>query len=81
MTAKDLKELLKDIPDETPIALYKSNMEGSGYTDKYINVHLKQMVRVEETRIDAFDHIAYTAEVLKNAAQYDLPAINVLVIE
>ena len=39
------------------------------------------MVRVKETRIDAFDHEAYTANVLKDPMGWDAPKVQVLVIE
>ena len=81
MTVKELKEALENIPDDTPIVVYKSNMEGHGYTDEYVRPYIKKMVRVKQTRIDAFDHEAYTVEVLEDAKYYDLPAIDVLVIE
>jgi hypothetical protein len=81
MKAGELKEILKDIPDDTPIVVYRSNMEGSGYTDEYTRVHLEKMVRVKETRVDAFDHEAYTVEVLQRPFGWDLPQIDVLLIE
>ena len=81
MTVKDLKNFLKTIPDETPIAVYRTNMEGSGYTDKYVSVQLKKMVKQEEVRIDAFDHECYTTEVLYTAGDLDTNTLNVLIIE
>lgn len=81
MTAKELKEILNTVPDETPIVVFKSNMEGSGYSEEYVSVSLREMVRVKETRIDAFDHEAYTANVLKDPMGWDAPKVQVLVID
>jgi len=81
MTAKELKEILNTVPDETPIVVFKSNMEGSGYSEEYVSVNLREMVRVKETRIDAFDHEAYTANVLKDSTGWDAPKVQVLVID
>ena len=80
MTVKELKKILKDIPDDTPIVVFKSNMEGSGYSEEYVSVHLREMVRVKETRIDAFDHEAYIANVLKDPMGLDALKVQVLVI-
>ena len=80
MTAKELKEILNTVPDETPIVVFKSNMEGSGYSEEYVSVNLREMVRVKETRIDAFDHEAYTTNVLKDPRGWDAPKVQVLVI-
>lgn len=80
MTAKELKEILKNIPDDTPIVVFKHNMEGSGYSEEYVSVNLREMVRVKETRIDAFDHEAYAVNILKDPMGWDAPKIQVLVI-
>ena len=80
MTAKELKEILNTVPDETPIVVFKSNMEGSGYSEEYVSVNLREMVRVKETRIDAFDHEAYTVNVLRDPMGWDAPKVQVLVI-
>ena len=81
MTAKELREILNTVPDETPIVVFKSNMEGSGYSEEYVRVNLREMVRVKETRIDAFDHVTYTANVLKDSTGWDVPKVQVLVID
>lgn len=81
MIAKELKEILNTVPDETPIVVFKSNMEGSGYSEEYVSVSLREMVRVKETRIDAFDHVTYTANVLKDSMGWDVPKVQVLVID
>ena len=81
-TVKDLLEILKDIPEDTPIATYRSNMEGSGYTDKYIRVSVEEMYRIKEQRIDAFDGITYHTEVLRTYTNDpEATPIKVLVIE
>lgn len=66
MTVGELKKLIQDIPDSTPVATFRSNMEGSGYTDKYIRVKLQKMFRYKEKRVDSFDGTEYTVDVLSS---------------
>lgn len=81
-TVKDLLEILKDIPEDTPIATYRSNMEGSGYTDKYIRVSVEEMYRIKEQRSDAFDGTTYHTDVLRTYTNDpEAIPIKVLVIE
>lgn len=82
MTVKELKAALDCFPDDTPIAAWRSNMEGCGYQEVRITPRLKKVVRIKETRIDAFDHITYTTEVLSDdIAAYDEKPFDVLILD
>ena len=44
-TVKELREFIKDLPDDMPIAAYESNIEKSGYFNRtYLNI-----VKMKET--------------------------------
>lgn len=61
-TAGELKEFLKDIPDDTPIVQYESNMERSGYFNRcFVDVALMSVTTRQA--VDAFDGIHYSYEV------------------
>ena len=83
MTVGELKKLIKDIDDNTSIATYRSNMEGCGYTDRHVEVKVKTMYRIKETRYDAFDHTPYTVDVLTSRKPDDVSfeEVKVLVVE
>ena len=71
-TVKELREFIKDLPDDMPIAGYESNIERSGYFNRaYLNI-----VKMKETinwGVDAFDGTKYSYKILyqdKNGKEY-----------
>lgn len=82
MTVGELRALLSTFPDELPIVTWRSNMEGCGYEATRIIPRVKKVVKIKETRIDAFDHITYTAEVLsEDINAYDEKPFDVLILD
>lgn len=59
MTVKELKEAIKDLPDDSPIISYKSDMEKSGYQG-ISGVDSMLMVTEKRETYDAFDYTPYT---------------------
>lgn len=60
-TVRELKALIKDLQDETPIVSYQSDMEKSGYLPKVDISTQSMVVEITET-YDAFDYTPYTYE-------------------
>ena len=62
-TVGELKEFIKNLPDDMPLVNYQSNMERSGYQN---NVFCSVVNMKKETRKtwDRFDGISYTYEVM-----------------
>lgn len=61
-TVGELKEFIKDLADDTPVIMYKSNMEKSGYQAK-VGIRAENMVSERRETYDAFDYTPYTYEV------------------
>ena len=61
-TVGELKNFIKDLPNDTPVLAYKSDMEQQGYQPK-MGVRLENMVSEERETYDAFDYTSYTYEV------------------
>lgn len=61
-TVGELKSFLEDLPDDTPIVQYESNMERSGYFNRCF-VDVAKMSITTRGAVDAFDGIRYTYEV------------------
>ncbi len=61
-TVGELKAFLKDIPDDTPIVQYESNMERSGYFNRCF-VGIAKMSETTRQAVDAFDGIHYSYNV------------------
>lgn len=61
-TVGELKAFLRDIPDDTPIVQYESNMERSGYFNRCF-VDVAKMSLATKGAVDSFDGIHYTYEV------------------
>ena len=60
----ELKKLLADIPDDTPVAQYRENMETSGYFNNcYINI--RKATKVKKHTYDRFDGTDYSYEVFE----------------
>ena len=66
-TVRELKEFIKNLPDDMPLVNYQSNMERSGYQN---NVFCSVVNMKKETREtwDRFDGISYTYEAMVNSA-------------
>ena len=58
-TVGELKEYIKDLPDDTPIISYQSDMEKSGYQSiSYAST--QKMVTEKRETYDAFDYTPYS---------------------
>lgn len=62
-TVGELKEFIKNLPDDMPLVNYKKDMETSGYRN---NVYCRVDNMVEETREtwDRFDYTSYSYQVM-----------------
>ena len=60
-TVGELKQFIKDLPDDMPLVSYKSNMERSGYMQS-VHVDVVPMKMEVDTATDAFDDITYRYE-------------------
>lgn len=58
-TVRHLKEAIKDLPDDTPIISYQSDMEKSGYQSISCASTQKMVTEKRET-YDAFDYTPYS---------------------
>lgn len=58
-TVRHLKEAIKDLPDDTPIISYQSDMEKSGYQG-ISGVKPMLMVKKKKETYDAFDYTPYS---------------------
>ena len=63
-TVGELKEIIRDLPDDMLVINYVSDMEGSGYENKNY-CRIRKMEKQTEQRYDAFDYTSYTKEVYK----------------
>lgn len=59
MTVGELKEAIKDLPDDSPIISYQSDMEKSGYQG-ISGVNSMLMVTEKRETYDAFDYTPYS---------------------
>lgn len=58
-TVGELKEYIKNLPDDTPIVSYQSDMEKSGYQSISCASTQKMVTEKRET-YDAFDYTPYS---------------------
>lgn len=58
-TVGELKEYIKNLPDDTPIISYQSDMEKSGYQSISCASTQKMVTEKRET-YDAFDYTSYS---------------------
>ena len=58
-TVRHLKEAIKDLPDDTPIISYQSDMAKSGYKSLSYASTQKMVTEKRET-YDAFDYTPYS---------------------
>lgn len=71
-TVGELKEFLKNLPDDMPIASYESNIERSGYFNR-LHLDITKMKETIEWGYDAFDGKKYNYKTLyrdKNGIDY-----------
>lgn len=71
-TVKELREFIKDLPDDMPIAAYESNMERSGYFNR-VCLNIVKMKETINWGRDAFDGTEYSYKILygdKNGKEY-----------
>lgn len=61
-TVGELKEMIKDLPDDMKLVMYKSNMETSGYQNS-VYTSVEDMVSKKKHTYDRFDGISYDYEV------------------
>lgn len=60
-TVGELKDFIKNLSDDTPIAKYKCDIEKDGYLPM-LGVRLENMILGEKETQDACDHTPYTYE-------------------
>lgn len=77
-TVGELKEIIKDLPDEAPIVMYRSDMEKSGYQAK-AGIRAENMVSERRETYDAFDYTPYHYEVF--SPTHDDSGVPCLVID
>lgn len=65
-TVGELKEFIKDLPDDMLLANYESNMETSGYKNKLF-CDVVNMKKETKHSWDRFDGTDYSYEVLERA--------------
>ena len=71
-TVKELKEFIKDLPDDMPLASYENNIERSGYFNKVL-CEIAKMKKTINHDYDVFDGTYYNYEVLykdENGIEY-----------
>jgi hypothetical protein len=66
-TVGELKKLISDMPDDTPIVAYQSNMERSGYMQGMSAIRKKMPKSIAHTR-DAFDYTPYSYEIFEESS-------------
>ena len=66
-TVGEIKEFIKNLPDNMPLANYQSNMERSGYQNNVFCSVVNMKHKTEETW-DRFDGTPYTYEVMVRSA-------------
>lgn len=76
MNVGQLKEYLSTISDDTPIVVYRSDIEKSGYMEG-LWVECTSMKKQTETTVDAFDYSPYEYEVYVKAAASGIPCLMV----
>lgn len=59
ITVGQLRETIKDLPDDTPIISYKSDMEKCGY-QSISCASTRKMVTEKRETYDAFDYTPYS---------------------
>lgn len=62
MTVGELRDVIRDLPDDTPVIGYQSDMERSGY-QKAVDARPSHMVSEKRETYDAFDYTPYIYEV------------------
>ncbi len=65
-TVGELKEFIKDLPDDMLLANYESDMETSGYRNRLF-CEVAKMCKETKHGYDSFDGTSYTYEVLETA--------------
>lgn len=80
-TIGELKEFLKEIPDDIPISVYTEGMEQRGYLLGGININLKNTEIIDKKTYDAFDGIKYTYKAYDINYVEDNGDVKVLIID
>lgn len=57
-TIGELKEFIKDLSNDVPIVIYRSNLERSGF-EKGVYVNIEKRTESKECAFDNFDGTAY----------------------
>ena len=58
-TVKEMKDFLKDLPDDMKLVCYRSDMEKNGYMEN-VSARIRKMAPVEKHTWDRFDGGNYT---------------------
>ena len=74
-TVGELKEFIKDLPDDMLLTSYRSNMEKSGYEND-LYCHVDTMKKETRETWDRFDGTYYTYEVMVKSED-GVPCLNI----
>ena len=66
-TVKEMKDFLKDLPDDMKLVCYRSDMERNGYMEN-VSVMIRKMASVEKHTWDRFDGGDYTYTAYENSS-------------
>lgn len=57
-TVGELKQFLKNLPDDMPMVIHRTNMERYGYVQE-VSPYVAATVEKTETTVDTFDYTIY----------------------
>lgn len=60
-TIGELKALIKDLPDDMPIVMYRQDMERRGFFNE-VYAEVNNFSQKTASAVDAFDHTPYSYE-------------------
>lgn len=75
-TVGELREYIKDLPDDTRLVTYHQGMEQSGYMNKAF-VHVENMKSCIKETWDAFDGTPYSYLALVSAKDGNIPCLTI----
>lgn len=75
MTIGELKEKLKNIPDDLEVVAYQSDMERYGIMSAYISPEIKKYNATTRNGYDSFDGCSYTYEVFEENENGSVKAV------
>lgn len=77
MTVGELKNILKDIPDDLEIVTFESDMEKCGIMKAYISPRVETYRKEIKTTWDRFDGGSYIYEVFEKDENGDVKALRI----